>query len=79
VTANLANHAILETVTPEAEEYARSLGLYDALLVTRELTLQMLPSTRGLQIDVEHDPEEDGYATIGLTIPHQSRWSAWSS
>lgn len=55
-------------VTPNAEKYSKSLGLYGALLRTTEIVHKVLPTSRALNVDMKTDPEEKGYTTICFSI-----------
>jgi hypothetical protein len=61
-------HAPLEIVARAAEEYAKSLGLYGTLVLTRGLVWAMMPSIRALYVDLVEDPDEGEYPTIRFTI-----------
>ena len=65
---DLRTHAVSETVTPAAENYAKSLEIYDSLLLTKRIVREIMPSIKALDVDLARDPEEDGYSTIRLTI-----------
>ena len=58
----------MEVITPAAEEYARSHGLYGALVLAKKTVHELLPSMRALSIDLKQDPDEGGYPSIGFTI-----------
>jgi hypothetical protein len=62
-----ASRSDTEIITPAAEEYAKSLGVYGALILTKEVVHQIISSMRALAVDVKEDYEED-YATICFTI-----------
>lgn len=60
--------AFVETVTAEAEAYAKAKGCYESLLRTKELVRQTIPSLREVRVDLEPDPDEGGYPTICFLI-----------
>lgn len=63
-----STRTIPETITPAAEKYARALGLYGSLVVTKEIVRETLPSMGALHIDVKKDPDEGGHSTICFAV-----------
>jgi len=59
---------IREVTAPAAEEYAKSLGVYGSLILTKKLIWETIPHLRHLSIDREEDMEEGGYSVIRFTI-----------
>lgn len=59
---------VRETVTPRAEEYAKSLGAYGSLLLAKKLVSEKVPNLRRLTIEREDDPDEGGHPVIRFTI-----------
>lgn len=57
-----------ETVSPQAEEYARSLGAYGSLIQSKKLVRETFPTLRRLAIDRENDPDEGGHPVVRFTI-----------
>jgi hypothetical protein len=66
--SGLSVHIPLERVAHAAEEYAKSLGLYGPLVLTRGIIWAMMPSIRALYADLVEDPDEGEYLTIRFTI-----------
>jgi hypothetical protein len=60
--------APLEIFARTAEEYAKSLGLYGTLVLTKGFVWAMMPSMRALYVDLVEDPDEGEYPTIRFTI-----------
>ena len=60
-------------ITPAAEKYAKHLGLYGALVLTKTLVHEQFSSMKALTVDVKEDPDEGGYSTICFAITiHES-------
>ncbi len=57
-----------EVVSLAAEEYARSLGAYGSLILTKKLVWETIPNLRHLSIDRQEDLDEGGYPVIRFTI-----------
>ena len=57
-----------DIITPAAEEYAKSLGVYGALILTKEVMHNIISSMRALVVDVKEDHEEEDYATICFAV-----------
>jgi len=57
-----------ETVAPDAEKYAKSLGLYGALMLTKTIVREIFPMMTALALDKKQDPDDEGYSTICFTI-----------
>jgi hypothetical protein len=55
-------------ITPAAEKYAKHLGLYGALVLTKTLVHEQFSSMKALTVDVNEDPDEGGYSTICFAI-----------
>jgi hypothetical protein len=55
-------------ITPAAEKYAKHLGLYGALVLTKTLVHEQFSSMKALTVDVKEDPDEGGYSTICFAI-----------
>lgn len=54
-----------ETIIPEAEEHAKTIGVYGSLKLATETVHDIMPYVRGLTIDLVKDPEgEDDDPTI---------------
>jgi hypothetical protein len=58
-------------ITAAAENYAKHLGLYGALVLTKTLVHEQFSSMEALTVDVKEDPDEGGYATICFAITIQ--------
>lgn len=60
-------------ITPAAEKYAKHLGLFGALVITKTLVYEKFSSMKALTVDVKEDPDEGGYSTICFAITiHES-------
>lgn len=57
-----------EVVSPAAEEYAKSLGAYGSLILTKKLIWETIPNLRHLSIDRQEDLDEGGYPVVRFTI-----------
>ncbi len=66
--SSLSTNVRSTTVTPAAEKYARSLGLYGALVLTKGLVRETIPVMKALTVDKKMDPDDGGYSTICFTI-----------
>lgn len=55
-------------ITPAAKAYAKTHGLYGALVLTQTRVWDMIPTMQALTIDLQHDPEEEGYSTLCFSI-----------
>lgn len=55
-------------ITPNAEKFSKSLGLYGSLVRTTEIVHKILPTSKALNVDVKKDPDEGGYPTICFAI-----------
>jgi len=59
---------IREAVSPAAEEYAKSLGVYGSLILSKKLVWETFPNLRHLSIGREEDMEEGVHPVIRFTI-----------
>ncbi len=57
-----------DEIAPDAEEYARHLGICGSLLRTQEMVWRVVPRLKCLRIDRYDDPEEEGQSLIRMTI-----------
>jgi hypothetical protein len=57
-----------ETITPAATEYAKSHGLYGALVLAKKIVHELIPEMRALYVDLKRDPDEGGYPTLCFAI-----------
>ena len=57
-----------EVVSPGAEKYAKSLGAYGSLILTKKLIWETIPNLRHLSIDRQEDLDEGGYPVVRFTI-----------
>jgi len=64
----LSYYSNTDMIMPAAEEYAKSIGVYGALILTKEIVHETIPSLKALVIDVKEDPEDEGYTTVCFTI-----------
>lgn len=66
--------SVSETVTPAAEKFAKALGIYGALVLTKEIIREQMGSAMtGFHVDRRDDPDESGFSTICFTITtHES-------
>jgi len=60
-----------ETITPSAEEYAKSKGFYGSLFVTKAIVREIIPSMKALLVDLREDFDDGGYATVCFTVTIQ--------
>ena len=60
-----------EEASPTAEQFARSLGLYEAFILAQSIVREIFPAMTALAINVQADPEEEEHSTICfmITIP----------
>ena len=66
--------AVSEAVTPAAEQFAKALGIYGALVLTKEIVREQMGSAMtAFHVDRRDDPDESGFSTICFTITtHES-------
>ncbi len=64
----LVSQSPKDEISPDAEEYARSLGIYGSLLRSQELARCAIPEIRALRIERYDDPEEGGHSVIRFEI-----------
>lgn len=64
----LVSQPLKDEISPDAEEYARSLGIYGSLLRSQELVRHLVPELRALRIDRHDDPEEGGYSVVRFNV-----------
>jgi len=62
-----------DEISPDAEEYARHLGIFGSLLRAQEIVWCVVPQSRCLRIDRYDDPEEEGQSLIRMTIMTSER------
>lgn len=62
-------HGLSEAVTPVAEQFAKKLGIYGALVLTKEIVREQMSSAMtALHVDRKDDPDESGLTTICFII-----------
>lgn len=66
--------AVSEAVTPAAEQFAKALGIYGALVLTKEIVREQMGSAMtAFHVDRRDDPDESEFSTICFTITtHES-------
>jgi len=61
--------SVTGVITPAAEKFARSLGIYGTLVIVRELVREKMQDVMtALHIDRKDDPDEQDASGICLTI-----------
>jgi hypothetical protein len=60
--------SVVEAITPAAAAYAKSHGLYGAVVLAKKVVHEVIPSMRALSVDLKQDPDEGGYPTICFTM-----------
>jgi len=70
VSTGLGGHisSVPETTTPAAEKYARSLGMYGSVILTKKIVRDTIPLMKALYVDLKADPDEGGFPTICFAI-----------
>ncbi len=59
---------IPEAITSAAKDLAKTLGVYDSLVLIKRTIREVFPAGTALSVDVQEDPDEGGYPTIAFTI-----------
>lgn len=59
----------LERIDLAAEKYARSVGMYGSLVLTKQILREKMGSAMAaLNVNLREDPDSDGYITICFTV-----------
>jgi len=67
--SRLAAGTTTETITPSAEKFAKALGFYGALVLTRQIVREKLgPAVTALYVDRKEDPDDDEHETICFSV-----------